>query len=85
MNVSKWFLMFYDLRLMNMLGVVSSLEVQYIKDCVHKFIAGVNSVRNPASCDIISAAMLLWDTAVCFLQAHEIGTNVCDPNIQNTT
>ena len=34
------------------------------------------SMRNPASSEIMSASVLLWDTAVCFLQAHEIGTNV---------
>ena len=35
-----------------------------------------------ASSDIISASVL-WDTAVCFLQAHEIGINVCDPNTEH--
>ena len=38
-------------------------------------------MRNPASSNIISASVLLWDKAVGSSQAHEIGTNVCDPNI----
>ena len=41
-------------------------------------------MRNPASSGKRSASVLLCDTAVCFLQAHEIGTNVCDPNIHRT-
>ena len=37
------------------------------------------SIRDPASSDIISASVLLGDTAVCFLQTHEIDTYECDP------
>ena len=50
----------------------------------HKFIAGMPSMRNPASSEIISASVLLWDTAVCFFQVSEIGTHVCDPNMRRT-
>ena len=41
-------------------------------------------MRNPASSDRISASVLLWDTAVCLSQAHEVDTNVCAPNIHTT-
>ena len=37
-----------------------------------------------ASIETISASVQLWDTAVCFLQAHKIDTNVCDPTIYRT-
>ena len=43
-----------------------------------------SSTRNPASSDIVSASVMLWHTAVCSLQAHEIGTNVCDRNMHTT-
>ena len=42
-------------------------------------------MRYPASSEIIPASVLPWDTAVCLLQAHEIGTSVCDPNIDRKT
>ena len=51
----------------------------------HRFIAGMPSMRNPASSDFLSASVLLWETTVCFLHAHEIGTNVCDRNIHITS
>ena len=41
-------------------------------------------MRIPASSEKISASVLLWDPAVGFLQAHEIGTNVCDANTHRT-
>ena len=48
------------------------------------FNAAVPSMSNPASSDIMSASVLLWDTAVCFLYTHEFGTHVCDPNLHRT-
>ena len=41
-------------------------------------------MRNPASNNPILALVLLWDTTVCLLQTHEIGTYVCDPNMHRT-
>ena len=67
---------------MNTLGVASGLEMIYIYILImivsRKFIAGMPSILGPASGDRISASALLWDTAVCFSKADEIGTNVCD-------
>ena len=39
--------------------------------------AGKPSIRKPASSEIISDSALLWQTVVCFLHIHEIGTHVC--------
>ena len=70
---------------MNRLGVASRSVEQQIHDCVPQ-IHCWNALR-PSSCIkryIFSSSVLLWDTVVCFLQAHEIGTNLCDPNIHRT-
>ena len=50
----------------------------------NKFNAGMRSFRKPASRGIISASVLLWDTAVCFLQARESDTKICVRNIHRT-
>ena len=39
------------------------------------------SIRKPASDEIISDSVELWDTAVCFLHIQLIGTNVRLPKI----
>ena len=75
--------MFQDLSLMNRLGFTSISRVHCSMMVSYKFIAGMSSMRNPASSEKISASALLWDTAVCFLRAHEIGINVCDPNTEH--
>ena len=49
----------------------------------HNVSAGNPSSLKPVSNDITSASVLLVDTAVCFLHAHEIGTNVSPPNVQS--
>ena len=36
--------------------------------------AGNPSILKPVSNDFTSASLLLCDTAVCFLRAHEVGT-----------
>ena len=41
-------------------------------------------IRDPASSDVISASVFLWDTAVGLLKAQEIGTCACDPNKHRT-
>ena len=64
--------MFQDLSVMNLLGVAPSLGCNISLIVSHKFIAGMPFIRNLASSDLISASVLLWDTDVCFLQAHEI-------------
>ena len=76
--------MFWCLNLMNELGVTASLWVREIYDCVPQIQCWNALHDNPVSSDMMSAAVLLWDTSVCFLQVHEIGTNVCDPNIHIT-
>ena len=45
--------------------------------------AGTPSTRKRASGDITSDSPLLWETAVCIMHIHEIGTHVCDPNTQS--
>ena len=50
----------------------------------HSYNAAMPSIYNLASNDSISASGSLWDTAVVFLQAHEIGSKVCDPYVHNT-
>ena len=47
----------------------------YLWMCPTKFNERVPSKRYPASSEKI-ASMLLWDTAICFSQADEIGTNI---------
>ena len=49
-----------------------------------KLNAGIPSIRRPASNEITSAAVLLCETAVCFLHDHEIGRKVWLPNVHNT-
>ena len=72
--------MFQDCSLMNKLGVAASLECNIFMIESHKFNAGMPSMRELAPSEIVSDSVL----AVCFLQAHEIGTNVCDPNVHRT-
>ena len=43
--------------------------------------AGCPSILNPASNEIISESVELWDTDVCFLHIQLLGTNVRLPNI----
>ena len=50
----------------------------------HKLSTGIPSYLKPASNEIISASVLLCETAVCFLQVHLIGTNVLLPNMHST-
>ena len=50
---------------------------------LHKLNVRIPSIRRPASNEIISASVLLCDTAVCFLYDDEIGTNVELPNKHN--
>ena len=50
----------------------------------HNHNAGMQPICNLVSSDIITASVLLWDTAACFLHVHEIGTNVCDPSTRRT-
>ena len=45
--------------------------------------AGIPSIRNPASREIIQASVELCDTHVCFLRIQLIGTNVWLPNTHN--
>ena len=66
---------------MKWLELTSCLRVQCLYDCVDKFKTGIPSMRIPAPSIIMSACVLLWDTAVCCSQAHDIGTNVCDPSV----
>ena len=42
----------------------------------HKSRAGIPSIRKPASKEIISDSMELWNTDVCFLHIQLMGTNV---------
>ena len=83
-NVFKWIMMFWYWCLMNKLGITYSLKYTIPKTVSHNFNAGMSSMRNPASNDIISATVLPWETAVSCLQAHEIVTNVCDTNMHWT-
>ena len=46
--------------------------------------AGKPSIRSPASREIISASMMLCETAVCFSQVNESGTYVSLPNLHKT-
>ena len=41
--------------------------------------AGIPSIRRPASIEIITASVELWETHVCFLHIQLIGTNVWHP------
>ena len=43
--------------------------------------AGIPSIRKPASKDITSVSVELWDTNVCFLHVQLMGTNVRLPKI----
>ena len=45
--------------------------------------AGILSIRNPASREIISVLVELCDTHICFLYIQLMGTNVCLPNTHN--
>ena len=45
--------------------------------------AGISSIRNPASREIISPSVELCETHVCFLNIQLMGTNVCLPNTRN--
>ena len=45
--------------------------------------AGIPSMRKPASREIVSASVQLWETDVCFLHIQLIGTNVWLPKIRN--
>ena len=47
----------------------------------HKSRAKIPSIRKPASSDMISDSVELWDTDVCFLHIQLIGTNVRLPKI----
>ena len=52
----------------------------------HYINANSPSIHRPVSNDITSVfSVLLCDTAVCFLFAHEIGTNVWPPNLHRAT
>ena len=42
------------------------------------------SIRNPASREMISDSMELWETAVCFLHIQVTGTNVLLPKVHKT-
>ena len=42
---------------------------------------GIPSIRGPASREIISASVELWETEVCFLHIQLIGTNVWVPKM----
>ena len=46
--------------------------------------AGQPSIRKPASSDMISDSVELWDTDVCFLHIQLIGTNVRLPKMHKT-
>ena len=48
----------------------------------HKWRAGVPSILNPASSEIISDAVELWDIGVCFLHIQLMGRNVRLPKEQ---
>ena len=76
-HVSKRFLTVEDLRLMNRLGVASRLGMQYIQIVSRKCIAGMPSMRKPASNEIISVSVLLWDTAVCFFDTPMQSAKIC--------
>ena len=41
-------------------------------------------MRSPASNEMISDSVELWDTGVCFLHIQLMGTNVRLPNISKT-
>ena len=41
-------------------------------------------MRNPASNEMISDSVELWDTDVCFLRVQLMGTNVRLPKIHKT-
>ena len=49
----------------------------------HKLRAGIPSNLGPASHELISASVLLCETAVCFLQVQLIGTNVRLPKMHD--
>ena len=46
--------------------------------------AGIPSMRKPASREIISASVELWETDVCFLHVQLTGTNVWLPKMRKT-
>ena len=50
----------------------------------HQSNAGKPSIRNPASKDMISDSVELWDTDVCFLHTQLIGTNIRLPKMHKT-
>ena len=47
----------------------------------HKSRAGIPSILNPASKEIVSDSVELWDTDVCFVHIQLMGTNVRLPKI----
>ena len=51
----------------------------------HSVIAGIPSIRNAVSRAMTSASVLLCETAVCFLQIHEMGTKVLGPTSASIT
>ena len=69
----KWLLMFSDLSLMDESPPGWGCNISMILS--HKFIAGMPTIPNPTSRDEMLPSRLLWDTAVCFLQAHDTGAN----------
>ena len=46
----------------------------------HSMSNGNASNRRPASSEIVSASVVLCETAPCFLQSHASGTKVCGPS-----
>ena len=51
----------------------------------HKSGAGIPSILKPASKEMISDAVELCETEVCFLHIQLIGTNVRLPKMQNVS
>ena len=50
----------------------------------HDLRVGIPSIRSPASSEIITASVLLCETAVCFLQDHDTGRHMWLPNMHYT-
>ena len=63
------------------LGVVPTTSITKS----HKSSAGKPSIRKPASNDMISDSVELWDADVCFLHIQLIGTNVRHPKKQKNS
>ena len=56
-------------------------RMQHFKNQIQRSRAAIPSIREPASGEIISASVELWETEVCFLHIQLMGRNVWVPNM----